>query len=146
MTLSPTTPEPVPAGVVPLDIATFRAAFPAFADPNETPDAAIESAWAVAGLLVGNRPGGRIPYAPPEVVTRAVIMDLALCHLLTLRQRGGLVGILTSATQGSVSAGSAFAQAKSSRWWDQTPCGATAWELMLPYRSGGWWIRGGCRC
>ena len=141
-------PYGVPYGVVPLDIAAFRAAWPQFADPGETPDAAIEAAWRMAGLLAGNRPGGRIPYAPPEVETRAVVMDLVLCHLLTLRQRGGggLVGTLTSATEGMVSAGSTFTQAKSSRWWEQTQCGATAWELMLPYRSGGLWIGGGCRC
>ena len=133
-------------GVVPLDIAAFRRAWPQFADEAVTPDAIIRVAWREAGLLVGNTPGGRIPYAPPEVETRAVVMDLVLCHLLTLRQRSGLVGTLTSAAQGSVSAGSSYTPAKNSRWWEQTPCGATAWELMLPYRSGGLWISGGCRC
>ena len=83
-------------GVVPLDIAAFREAWPQFADEAVTPDAIIRVAWREAGLLVGNTPGGRIPYAPPEVETRAVVMDLVLCHLLTLRQRGGLVGTLTN--------------------------------------------------
>lgn len=137
--------EQAAPGVAPLDIAAFRAAFPQFADETVAPDAMIEARWRVACRMIDNTPGGRIPYAPPDVETRAVILALALCHLLTLALRGGLVGTLTNATEGSVTAAASYAQGRGSRWWDQTPCGAAAWELMLPYRLGGRWIAGrGC--
>ena len=129
-------------GVVVLDIAAFRAEFPQFADETQFPAAMLEAQWKVAGRFVDNSEGSRLPYD-----LRELVLPLVLCHLLTLAGRSsGLVGALTSATEGSVSAGSTFTPRQGSQWWMQTQCGATAWELLMPYRLGGRWIAGGCAC
>ena len=127
-------------GVVALDIPAFRAEFPQFADETAWPDAMLQAQWRVAGRFVDNSETSRLPYE-----FRADVLPFVLCHLLALTGRnGGLMGALTSATQGSVSAGSTWTPRQNAAWWQQTQCGATAWELLLPYRTGGHWITGGC--
>lgn len=130
--------------LVVLDIATFRAEFPQFADATAYPDAVIAARWKLASRFVDNAAPSRLPVDVLEDV-----LPLLTCHLLTLDTRNGLVGALTSATQGSVNAGYTYTPRMNAQWWTQTQCGATAWELLLPYRAGGHWISGrGChgRC
>lgn len=125
--------------VVELDIPEWRATYPQYPD---VPDAQLLGLWDVACDLVGNSPSSRIPYNPPRTSARKAVLYATLCHLAYLATRGDVVGNLTSATEGSVNAGLAYLQKANSRWWDQSPCGATAWMLLARYRSGGLYVRG----
>ena len=128
--------------VVELDAAAWREGFPAFASAT---DAQITQWFGAACLLVGNDEGGVIPYDPPSRLQRRIIIDLVMCHLATLDRRGDAVGRVTSATQGSVSSSTDYAAGgKNAAWWTQTQCGATAWQLLKPYRSGGAYFHGRC--
>lgn len=128
--------------VVALDADAWRELFPAFAKAT---DAQVGQWFTLACLLVGNDEGGMIPYDPPARLQRQAVIDLVMCHLATLDGRGDAVGRVTSATQGSVSSSTEYAAAgKNSAWWTQTQCGATAWQLLRPYRAGGAYFHGRC--
>lgn len=121
--------------VVAFDPAEFRAIMPQF---TAMPDAQLEYAFDVACQLVDNTERSRIPYNPPTVKTRKIILYAVVCHLATLEMRGGgIVGNMTNATQGSVSAGFSAPTNPSAAWWNQTQCGATAWQMLQPYALGG---------
>ena len=125
--------------VVELNIPEWRAIYPQYPDVS---DAQLQGLWVVACDLIGNSPTSRIPYDPPRTEKRKTILYATLCHLAYLTVRGDLVGNVTNAAQGSVNAGLAYMQKANSRWWDQSPCGATAWMLLTPYRSGGCYVSG----
>ncbi len=128
--------------VVELDIEGWRELFPAFA---EAADAQVQHWFAQACMLVGNDAGSMIPYDPPSRLQRQTVINLVMCHLATLDRRGDAVGRVTSATQGSVSSSTDYAAAgRNAAWWTQSQCGATAWQLLKPYRVGGLYLHGRC--
>ena len=88
--------------VVELDIAYFRAAYPAFADAETAPDAMLERLWSEAEILVDNTAASSIPARDPSGNPRAAILYALLCHLATLETRGDVVGRVGGAAQGSV--------------------------------------------
>ena len=105
-------------------------------------DIQLDFLWEIACALVGNTASSRIPYDPPRSQRRKIILYATLCHLAYLQTRGDLVGNLTSATEGSVNAGFSYQVKDNSRWWDQSQCGAMAWQLLGPFRRGGMYVRG----
>ena len=120
--------------VVELDIAYFRAAYPAFADAETAPDAMLERLWSEAEILVDNTAASSIPARDPSGNPRAAILYALLCHLATLETRGDVVG---RAAQGSVNMSLAWGTARQNpQWWQQTQCGATAWELLRGWAIG----------
>lgn len=139
-------PEPTPPeGVVVLDIALFRELYPMYANAS---DAQIEYWWQLANIVIDNTPGSSIPYAPPSVTTRKVLLYLLMCHFATLDARGpGAVGRVTQAAEGSVNGqiSSALDQSKQAAWWMQSQCGAMAWEILKKFRVGGLYFHGGCK-
>lgn len=131
--------------VVELDTALFRELYPRYAAAS---DALIEHWWDVACQIVNNSPASPIPYAPPSVNIRKALLYVLLCHLAELDQRGaGLVGRLGSAAEGSVNAqlASGLDAKAGPAWWQQSQCGATAWQMLKPYRTGGLYFHGGCK-
>ena len=124
---------------VPLDAALFRELYPKFA---KSTDAQITQWWGVACVLIDNSPGSRIPYDPPVILTRRVILYAALCHLAALDSRAGLVGRMQSAAEGSVNAGFTYTDRANAAWWNQTQCGATVWQMLKPWRTGGLYFSG----
>lgn len=121
--------------VVIFDPREFKAIRPQFAD---VPDAQLDYAFDMACEIVDNSERSRVPYNPPAVKTRKVILYALVCHLTELSQRGGgVVGIMTNAAEGSVSAGFSVPTDPSAEWWNQTQCGATAWQLLQGYMMGG---------
>lgn len=127
---------------VELDKAQWREMYPDLADLS---DVRLDGLWAVACQIVGNGPRARVPYDPERgVLTRKWILYALTCHLAALAQRGDMVGNVTNAAQGSVNAGLALMQQGNSRWYEQTQCGLTAWQLLAPYRSGGLYVPGRC--
>lgn len=128
--------------VVTLDADAWRELYPAFAAAT---DAQVRHWFAVACLLVDNSERSPVPYDPPARLQRQAILDLVMCHLATLDRRGGIVGRMSNAAQGSVNTGIDYqAGNKNAAWWTQTQCGATVWQLLKPYRVGGAYYHGRC--
>ena len=121
--------------IVVFDAQEFKTIKPQFAN---VPDAQLDYAFDVACEMVDNTEGSNIPYDPPTVKTRKVILYALVCHLATLAERGdSAVGVMTNAAEGSVSAGFAAPTNPSAEWWNQSQCGATAWQLLKAYALGG---------
>lgn len=118
----------------------FRGIYPRYAGMT---DEQLNYAFGVACVLVNNTERSSVPYDPPVEVTRKIILYALVCHLCELALRGGgLVGSLSSAAEGSVSTGFAVPTNPNAAWYNQTQCGATAFQLMQPFIMGGRAYRG----
>jgi len=121
--------------VVVFDPAKFRSIYPDFAGFT---DEQLDFAFDVVCQVVDNSERSRIPYRPPAVKTREVVLNLLVCHLCELAKRGaGIVGAMTNASEGSVSAGFSMPADPSDAWFNQTQCGATALQILLGFALGG---------
>ena len=121
--------------VVTFDPEEFREIHPQLADFTTT---WLRFAFDVACLVADNSERSRIPYNPPSVTSRKTVLYLLVCHLCELSLRGGgVVGSLTSASEGSVSAGFSPPADPGAGWFNQTQCGATAWQLLSGCLPGG---------
>ena len=122
--------------VVIFNSARFKKAYPQFAAVS---DEVMEQAFDVAALFVDNSERASIPYNPATGArAREILLSLLVCHLLTLAGRGPMVGNMTTASEGSVSAGFALpALSASAAWFAQTPCGLTFWQVWQKYALGG---------
>lgn len=126
--------------VVVFDITEFRGIYPEFA---AVPDERLQFFFDMATSLIDNSESSPVPYSPPVIVTRKTILYALVCHLATLSQRGsGAVGVITNAAEGSVSTGFSMPINPSAAWYQQTQCGAFAWQLMTPFIVGGRAYRG----
>jgi hypothetical protein len=117
-----------------LDLAVFRAAYPAFTE-EKISDEQIQYLWGVVNAQLGDGKGNFLYPAPQN----QAILFAALCHLVTLELNGrDQPGVLSSASEGSVSANFQNLQIKSEtgQWWNQTKCGALFWVLTQKYRMG----------
>lgn len=114
----------------------FREIYPQFADMTA---AQLGFAFETACLVVNNSPRAVVPYDPAAGVTaRKTILYLLVCHLCELRVRGNsLVGSVTNAAQGSVTAAFAAPANPGAQWFNQTQCGATAWQMLMGFLMGG---------
>ena len=105
---------------------------------DEFTSARLHHLFGVACELVDNTERSHVPYLPPARMTRKVILYALVCHLCELFLRGGgAVGNLTSASEGSVSMGFSAPANPNAAWYNQTQCGATAYQMMLPFMLGG---------
>jgi hypothetical protein len=127
---------------VEFDIVGFREGHPQFADMG---DAELGNYFRQSAMMIGNSDDSPIPYDPPKKYDRQVILDLLTCHLATLAAWGkeGKSGPITQASQGDVgvSFGTLAPQAGTD-WYNQTPCGQTAWMLLKRFLSGGLYFTG----
>ncbi|WHB31199.1 virion structural protein [Xanthomonas phage NEB7] len=126
--------------VVVFDPAAFKAAFPEFAT---VPDARLNILFLSATGVIDNTDASVIA----DVARRSAILSLVVAHLLaqfgtTVVGTGGanpsgVVGRLSSATEGSVSSSFEFniPASAGAAWWNQTQYGAMAWMLLAPFRS-----------
>lgn len=121
---------------VELDYAAWILQFPAF---NTLTEPVVQGYWDIASEMVGNTPCcGLMP-----VSKRATLLNLLTAHIAQLfsgangQGPSGMVGRISSATQGSVSVTAAAIGGTSptAEWYNQTPYGALAWVLLGPYRS-----------
>lgn len=87
-----------------------------------------------ATLIVNNTPCSVVK----DLVERETLLFLLVRHFVELHNRalqGGLVGRISSATEGSVSVSVEMpSTSPSSAWFYQTPFGATFWQMTLKYR------------
>jgi hypothetical protein len=102
--------------------------------------------FSMATLYVRN--DGRGPINDPNL--QATLMNLTTAHVAKLLSQqtagvpttdgaeppGGVVGRITSATEGSVSVQAEMPeQPQGAAWWNQTTYGAMAWKMMAPFRT-----------
>lgn len=126
--------------VVSFDPDEFREIYPQYADYTA---AQLQFYFAQAELIVDNSEGSKVPFYPPKVMTRKIILYTIMCHFAELALRGmGSVGTISSASEGSVSVGYTTQQTTSNAWWGQTQCGLTAWEMLRGFMLGGRLYRG----
>ena len=121
----------------------FRNAFGTFFPEDKFPDGFLEGVFnSVAyGKLIDNSKCSIVPFGPsesPKDGQRLYLYGLAVAHICYLQGRGvGLVGAISSGTQGSVSAGANtlnWANA-GGQYWGQSQFGAQFWMMTAYLRS-----------
>ncbi len=124
-------------GVVALDPALFRGSYPELA--ALTPQQ-LANYWTMSGQFCDN--------TPASVITdwsaggaRATCLNAMVAHIATLMgngpqgaARGGLVGRIASAGQGSVNVSLDMPSNPEAAWFMQTQYGTMFWQLTSPYR------------
>lgn len=116
------------SGIVVFNINKFRENYPQFVNVS---DNMLENFFLVACQFCDNTTNSLVT----NLAERSILLDLLVCHIATLHQRGSMVGILQSATQGKVS--TSFAVPINLNWYQQTQCGYIYWQMTLKYRVGG---------
>lgn len=125
--------------IVVFDVAKWRKKYPQLS--AEYPDdETLQGFFDTAALTILDNTDKSIV---KDVNERAALFDMLVCHLAELARRGpGAVGAVTSAAEGSVSAG--FSPLTSSdlstQWYLQTQCGAAYFRATQKYRLGGRYI------
>lgn len=129
---------PVPIhGVVVFVPATFKALFTQFAT---VPDALLNLYFQLATMIVDNTCNSVVS----DATLREQLLNLLVAHMATLwptaasaGSGGGIVGNVTSATEGTVSVSAAWASSvsQSMAYFIQTQFGAMFWQLTSPFRS-----------
>lgn len=118
------------------DVASFRATYPAFSE--FPPDATLATYFALAGE-VWLRNDGTGPVRTTTLQT--ALMNMLTAHLAQLfsgpdgNDPSGLVGRISSATEGSVTVASEYESTMNSAWFNQTPYGAAFWQATAAYRT-----------
>ena len=116
--------------VVVFDASEFLALYPQFNNVF-TPEQ-LTQFFNVACLLCDNTENSKIT----DLAERKTLLYMLVCHIATLQQRGtGMVGLLTSATEGKVSA-NLQAYTSNPNWYSQTQCGSMFWLATAKYRVG----------
>lgn len=116
--------------VVIFDASEFLALYPQFNNVF-TPEQ-LTQLFNVACLLCDNTENSKIT----DLAERKTLLYMLVCHIATLQQRGtGMVGLLTSATEGKVSA-NLQAYTSNPNWYSQTQCGSMFWLATAKYRVG----------
>lgn len=123
------------------DYATFVASFPEMSGVTEP---AAQSYFNLATQLVSDRSW---PIRNSAVLSNILYLVTAhLAKLLSQNTQGspttggtegptGIVGRITTATEGSVSVAADMPnQASGAAWWQQTSYGALVWQFIKPFR------------
>ena len=121
--------------VVVFDAQEFLALYPQF--NNVFTEEQLNQFFNVACMLCDNSPNSKIT----DLTERKTLLYMLVCHIATLQQRGtGMVGILTSATEGKVSVGLQN-YTNNPNWYKQTQCGSMYWLATAKYRVGMRYVR-----
>lgn len=120
-------------GIVVFDSSAFKLAYPEFAGMA---DIALQQYFAQAEQLVSNADNSRVT----SLIERSILLNLLVAHIAKLRlsaaNGGGLVGRVSSASEGSVSVSADMgAVTNSQAWYAQTTYGADYWALTAKYRT-----------
>lgn len=104
----------------------------------------LSALWEMACTLVDNTEKSPLPYDPDKgVYVRKIVLYALVCHLATMGLWGGTgqSGPLASATEGSVSTSFQIPTlpggGTTAQWYNQTPCGRTAWMFLRRLSLGG---------
>lgn len=132
-------PSPTPQpqrGVVTFDAADFKTKYPAFASVD---DALLQGDFDVATFFLNNSCCSIVKDAP----TRERLLYVVTAHVAALLQGenglppSGMVGRVSSGTEGSVSASSEYAKdmSMSEAYFTQTKYGAMFWQATMGFRN-----------
>lgn len=121
------------------DYAKWTAMFPYMA---AVPEVVADGFFTVAELLFANDDCSPIP----DTDKRLVFLNYIVAHLARLAgypvsaggsaQPDGMVGRISSATEGTVSIDSDYGSVRNSQaWWIQTQEGATFWQMTIALRT-----------
>lgn len=117
------------------DYAIWAARFPALATNVAEPLAT--SYFAEAGIYLNNTDTSPVV----AVAVRLILLNLLVAHIAALNgataaSAAGLVGRISSVTEGSVTISTDYAvPAGSAAWYAQTQYGARYWAMTAPYRT-----------
>lgn len=123
-------------GVVVFDYSLWAATYPQLA--VKVPQPLAERYFAQATLYLDNTECSVVT----DVAQRAVLLDMLVAHIAALNGAtaagaSGMVGRISSVTEGSVTISSEMPMtAGSEGWYMQTPWGAQFWAATVGYRSG----------
>ena len=116
--------------VVVFDPAEFLILYPQF--QNVFTPSQLEQFFKVACMLCNNTENSPIH----DLEERKTLLYMLVCHIATLMQRGtAMPGLITSATEGSVSVG-LQSYTNNPNWFNQTQCGSMYWLATAKYRVG----------
>lgn len=125
-------------GVVELDPVLFRATYPELAGVS---DPQLATFWLLAGRFCDNTPTSLVTDATPGG-ERAIYLNMLMAHIATLMgagtqgaARGGLVGRIASASQGSVNVSLDMPSNPTAAYFMQTQYGAMFWQATAGYRT-----------
>jgi hypothetical protein len=126
---------PVTRGVVVFDATAFKVLFPMFAT---VADVLLEMNFAAAEMLVKNTCCSRVV----DAVKRERLLNLLVAHITQLlngingQPPAGIVGVVTSATEGSVSVDTTVGPIPfTAVYFAQTQFGLLFWQLTAPFRA-----------
>lgn len=135
MSIAPCSPVSVTPGIVVFNPTEFAARYPSFATVAE---AVLQQNFNQAELMLNNSCCSVVRDAP----TRQILLNLATAHITALlngvngQPPTGIVGRISSATQGSVTVqAEMLQQSESAAYWQQTPWGVQFWMSTLRFRT-----------
>ena len=121
--------------VVVFDVNYFKAAYPSF---DAVAPALLQVYFDKACLLLNNTEQSMVT----DLNERKILLNLLVAHLAALNSGengqapSGLVGRVTSASEGSISASTDYGTLESGQaWYIQTRFGAEYWQLTAKYRT-----------
>lgn len=123
-------------GVAAFDYPLWAATYPEFATVDET-TATVQ--FDTATLFLDNTDCSPVR----DVTRRLTLLNMITAHLVKLFvpvasvAPGGLVGRISTATEGSVTVSTDYAKANTNleAWWVQTKYGAMYWAAMAAFRT-----------
>lgn len=124
------------------DAALFRTQCPLYANVTTYPDATILNWWTIGSNYISVNDYGFLNDS-----SRALALNLMAAHLLYLSEKiagGAAMGIITSASEGSVSIGITPPPFKSmfQAWLSQSPFGQQLYALLSVKSSFGFYVAG----
>lgn len=115
------------------DPTAFKQAYPAFASVS---DPQLQAMFDIATLYLRN--DGTSPVKTVPAQTALLYMLTAHLAQMSFGANGqgasGMVGRVTSASEGSVSIGADYPATPNNAWFVQTPYGASFWQATAAYR------------
>ena len=125
-----------------LDIAAFRAMFPAFADTTKFPDASIIGWWTMGNQYIYSYDNCLITGDTLQLALN--LMTAHLAQSFAMIGKGTNPGIVTAATEGSVNVSMMPPPVKNGwqYWLATTPYGIQLWALLQSLTAGGFTIGG----
>lgn len=118
-------------GVAVFDYVVWAARYPELA---ASVDATLAGAYFTeAGLYLDNTDASVVQ----DVPTRLLLLNMLVAHIAILNgaARGGLVGRVSTATEGSVTVNAELATPGTAAWFAQTQPGASFWQATTAYRT-----------
>lgn len=127
-------------GAVLFNYGVWIARFSEFTENSAVTEQVAQAYFDEAGLYLNNT----FASAVQDVDKRLMILNLIAAHIGRLYSAGGafsgLVGRVSSASEGSVSVATDMGGVPlSAAWWSQTQYGLSAWKALAPYRMARYW-------